>query len=69
MDDLKAKADAFLTERKAGGDFNALCAENASEDDKANYEDTESDYSLKEGQRKSFCFCFQVIHCCCNIIL
>ena len=54
MDDLKAKADAFLTERKAGGDFNALCAENASEDDKANYEDTESDYSLKEGQRKSY---------------
>lgn len=54
MDDLKAKAEAFLTERKAGGDFNALCAENASEDDKANYEDTESDYSLKEGQRKSY---------------
>lgn len=54
MDALKEQADAFVTARKDGGDFNALCAENASEDDKANYEDTESDYSLKEGQRRSY---------------
>lgn len=54
MDDLKEKADAFAEDRKAGEDFNTLCIENAAEDDKANYEDTESDYSLKEGQRRSY---------------
>lgn len=50
MKELKDKADAMMEARKDGEDFEALCVENASEDAKANYEDTESEYSLTEGR-------------------
>lgn len=50
MAELKEKADAFQAAREGGSDFEDLCTENASEDDKANYEDTESEYSLSEGR-------------------
>lgn len=50
MTELKEKADAFVAAREGGSDFEELCIENASEDDKANYEDEESEYSLSEGR-------------------
>lgn len=50
MKELEGKANAMMEARKAGEDFEALCAENASEDAKANYEDAESEYSLTEGR-------------------
>ncbi|MBR5799558.1 MAG: hypothetical protein IKY23_05800 [Lachnospiraceae bacterium] len=46
MDELKAKADDFAAKRSEGADFNELCAANASESAKANYEDKEKDHSL-----------------------
>lgn len=49
MDELEEKANAMMQARKEGGDFEALCLENASEDAKANYEDAETEYSLSEG--------------------
>ncbi len=51
MDELKAKADTMAEERKAGEDFEELCLQNASEENKANYEDPETEYSLAEGRR------------------
>lgn len=51
MKELKAKAEAMVDERKKGTDFEALCIQNASEEDKANYEDEETEYSLSEGRR------------------
>jgi hypothetical protein len=54
MEEIKEKADAFLTERKNGSDFEELCIENASEEDKANYEDTETEYCLSEGQYRAY---------------
>lgn len=50
MDELKAKAEAMMKARQDGGDFEALCLENASEDAKANYESADSEYSLSEGR-------------------
>lgn len=50
MNELKKKADAFMKERQAGSDFEELCIANASEDLKASYEDTETEYSLAEGR-------------------
>lgn len=49
MEDAKSKADAMVEARQGGADFKALCLENAAEEDKATYEDTETDASLKEG--------------------
>jgi len=51
MEELKAKADAMVEERKGGKDFEELCLQNASEEDKANYEDEETEYSLSQGKR------------------
>ena len=51
MKELKAKAEAMVEERKKGADFEELCVQNASEEDKANYEDEENEYSLSEGRR------------------
>lgn len=53
MTKLKEKADAFAAARESGSDFEALCLENASEEEKANYEDEETEYSLKEGRYRS----------------
>ena len=50
MKELEGKANAMMEARKAGEDFEALCTENASEDARANYEDTGSEYSLTEGR-------------------
>lgn len=50
METAKAKADAFVAEREAGSDFEELCVQNATEAEKANYEDTETEYSLNEGK-------------------
>ncbi len=50
MKELEGKANAMMEARKDGEDFEALCAENASEDARANYEDAESEYSLTEGR-------------------
>lgn len=50
MKELEGKANAMMEARKGGEDFEALCVENASEDARANYEDTESEYSLTEGR-------------------
>ncbi len=51
MKELKAKADAMVEARKKGEDFETLCIENASEEDKAYYEDEENEYCLSEGRR------------------
>ena len=53
MADIKTKADAFMAARQGGEEFDALCAEYASEDVKANYEDTATEYSLTEGSYSS----------------
>lgn len=49
MEELKQKAEAMLAEREEGGDFEELCVSYASGEQKANYEDAESEYSLTEG--------------------
>lgn len=49
MADTKEKADAMMDARKKGTDFNELCAENAAEEDKAVYQDKETDASLRQG--------------------
>lgn len=49
MKELKEKADTFVNAREDGTDFKKLCVQNASEEDKANYESEDSDASLKEG--------------------
>ena len=49
MKELKEKADAFVSARKDGTEFKELCIQNASEEDKANYESEDSDASLREG--------------------
>lgn len=54
MDDIKKKAEAFMAERKAGGDFEELCIKNSPEESKADYEDEDTEYSLKEGQNNSY---------------
>lgn len=50
MLDIKKKAEDMMEAREEGADFKALSLENASEDDKATYEDAESDPSLKEAR-------------------
>lgn len=49
MADAKAKAEAMMEARQGGADFKELCLENASEANKATYENTETDASLTEG--------------------
>lgn len=49
MEELEKQADAFAEARKAGEDFEELCIENASEEEKEYYEDADSEYSLSEG--------------------
>jgi len=46
MDTVLASAKEMLDKVNAGGDFETLCAEYAPEAQRANYEDTETDYSL-----------------------
>ena len=53
MDELSDKADAMMKARQDGGDFEELCAQNASEAMKASYEDEETEYSLNEGRNSS----------------
>lgn len=53
MEQAKEKADAFVMARQSGSDFETLCASNASEEEKANYEDDETEYSLIEGAYSS----------------
>lgn len=50
MDEAGAKAEAMKKARQEGGDFEKLCLENASEDEKENYENADSEYSLNEGK-------------------
>lgn len=51
MAEAKKKAEAMLEARKGGADFKQLCIENASGEEKAAYEDTETDASLREGAK------------------
>ncbi len=53
MDEAEKKADAMLKERENGADFEQLCIENASEEEKADYEDTETEHCLSEGKNYS----------------
>lgn len=53
MAELKIKAETMKAQREAGEDFEALCTQYASEDDLANYEDEETEYSLLENYSKS----------------
>lgn len=53
MKELKQKADNFLKARKDGTDFEELCIKNASEDKKADYEDSTTEKSLTEGGSNS----------------
>lgn len=54
MASLKEKADTFMNALANGSEFEELCIENASEEDKANYEDEETEYCLKQGQRYAY---------------
>lgn len=50
VEGFQKSAEEFQTRLEAGEDFNALCAEYAADEEtKANYESTESDYSLTQG--------------------
>ncbi len=50
MKEIQNKAQAMMEARQAGEDFEALCIENASEEDKADYEDEQTERSLSEGR-------------------
>lgn len=49
MAEAKSKADAMMEARKTGEDFEALCIANATEENKASYEDEATEASLTEG--------------------
>ena len=53
MQATEEKANAMMEARKAGEDFEALCLENATEEEKANYEPEDTEYSLSEGKKYS----------------
>lgn len=53
MDEIRAKAESMMKARQDGEDFEALCIENASDEEKTNYEDEETQYSLSEGRYSS----------------
>lgn len=50
MKKLHEQAKAMMEERKEGEDFEALCAKNASGEDKANYEEAGTEHCLSEGR-------------------
>lgn len=49
MAEARSKAETMVDARQKGTDFNELCAKNASEENRADYEDSETDASLREG--------------------
>lgn len=49
MEDAKKKAEAMKKGREEGAAFKELCLENASEENKEMYEDSETDASLRKG--------------------
>ncbi|MBQ9766861.1 MAG: hypothetical protein IJW37_01980 [Lachnospiraceae bacterium] len=53
MEAVTAKAQEMLDKLNAGEDFETLCAEYAPEDERADYEDTETDHSLRTNLTKS----------------
>lgn len=53
MNELKTSADAFVSERAGGADFEELCIKYASENAKANYENETTEYSLSTQKYKS----------------
>jgi len=53
MNELKTSADAFVSERAGGADFEQLCIKYASENAKANYENETTEYSLSTQKYKS----------------
>lgn len=53
MEDVKAKAEEFMSAREGGADFEELSVQNASEEEKATYEDTETEASFKEGSYRA----------------
>lgn len=53
MEVLKASAEEMQAKREAGEDFEALCVQYATEDNKAAYEDEETEQSLTEGAGQS----------------
>lgn len=53
MDELEGKAQAMYEARQSGEDFDTLCAENASEELKADYEDPDTEHCLNEGRYSS----------------
>lgn len=54
MSEVEEKANAFMEARKSGSDFEELCIQNASEEAKADYEDADTEYCLKEGQFRAY---------------
>lgn len=53
MEAITAKAQEMYNRLEAGEDFETLCAEYAPEDERADYEDTETDHSLRTNLTKS----------------
>lgn len=53
MLEAEKKAKAMMAAREAGGDFETLCLDNAPEDEKANYEAADSEYSFTQAQTRS----------------
>lgn len=53
MNELKTSADAFVSERAGGADFEEICIKYASENAKANYENETTEYSLSTQKYKS----------------
>lgn len=53
MEVVKASAEEMQAKREAGEDFEALCVQYATGDNKAAYEDAETEQSLTEGAQKS----------------
>ncbi|MBD5106507.1 MAG: peptidyl-prolyl cis-trans isomerase [Lachnospiraceae bacterium] len=53
MEVVKASAEEMQAKREAGEDFEALCVQYATGDNKAVYEDAETEQSLTEGAKKS----------------
>lgn len=54
MGEAEEKANAFVNQRKGGSDFEELCIQNASDEAKADYEDTATEYCLREGQYRAY---------------
>lgn len=56
MKAAKEKAEEMLAKVKAGEDFETLCATYAAEDKRADYADSETDYSLVTGETSAYSF-------------